>query len=232
MLTRPKVDSEDLARTLAARGIETMIEPLLEIQIPVGSRLDTNGVIALALTSANGVRAFTARSDQRDLPIYAVGDSTARAARAAGFVDVRSAAGDVDDLAGLLIKSLSPDFGTILHPAASRVAGDLARHLSDAGFTYRREVIYEVLPAVEFSLAARTALDRGDINGVVLMSPRTARAFKELLMAAELLERVSGMVAYCLSAAVVLAVNELPWREIRTAAQPNQGALLDLLELP
>ena len=231
LLTRPQGASEELARDLAVRGCESMIEPLLEIKIPDGLRLDIDGVAALALTSANGVRAFAARSDQRSLSVYAVGDSTARAARAEGFVDVQSAAGDVDDLAELLIKSMSPGAGTILHPAASRVAGHLARQLKDAGFIYRREIIYEAVPAIGFSPAAFAALDNGDIDGVVLMSPRTGLVFKELLLAAGLSERAAGMSAYCLSAAVAESVKDLPWQKIQIAVQPSQGSLLDILAL-
>ena len=173
LLTRPQPDSETLARDLAARGISSVIEPLLNIMVHEGPSLDTTGVAAIAFTSANGVHAFAERSSRRDLAVFAVGDATARAARAAAFKDVQSAMGDVDDLAQLLTQTLSPKAGTILHPAANRVAGDLARRLIDAGFAYRREVIYTAEKVPNLSTETRVAIARGDIDGVVLMSPRT-----------------------------------------------------------
>ena len=83
LLTRPQTDSEKLARELTARGISSIIEPLLNIVIQEVPPLDTKGVAALAFTSANGVQAFSERSSRRDLPVYTVGDATARAARTA-----------------------------------------------------------------------------------------------------------------------------------------------------
>ena len=229
LLTRPQTDSEKLARDLAACGISSIIEPLLNIMVQEGPPLDTTGVAALAFTSANGVQAFAERSSRRDLPVYAVGDATARAARAAAFKDVHSAMGDVDDLARLLTRAMSPETGTILHPAASQVAGDLARCLADAGFAYRREVIYKSEKVSAFSPETRAAIAGGEIDGVVLMSPRTGQIFKELMIRAGLADRAADMTVFCLSAAVAVAADGLPWRNIQTAARPTQDAFMALL---
>ncbi len=232
LLTRPRPDSEKLARDLTARGISSVIEPLLNIMVHEGPSLDTTGVAALAFTSANGVHAFTERSSRRDLAVFAVGDATARAARAAAFKDVHSAMGDVDDLAQLLTKTLSPKAGPILHPAANQVAGDLARRLTNAGFTYRREVIYTAEKVSNLSTETRAAIARGDIDGVVLMSPRTGRIFTDLMIRSELADRAACMAVFCLSTAVAVSTNGLPWCRVQTAARPEQEAFMALLTGP
>ncbi len=232
LLTRPQTDSEKLARDLTACGISSIIEPLLNIMVQEGPPLDTTGVAALAFTSANGVQAFAERSSRRDLPVYAVGDATARAAHAAAFKDVQSAMGDVGDLARLLTRAISPEAGAILHPAASQVAGDLARRLADAGFAYRREVIYRSEKVSAFSPKTRAAIACGEIDGVVLMSPRTGQIFKELMIRAGLADRAADMTVFCLSAAVAVAADGLPWRNIQTAARPEQDAFMALLTGP
>ena len=229
LLTRPHADSKKLARYLAAHGVSSVIEPLLNIRFRKGPSLDTAGVAALAFTSANGVHAFTKRSLRRDLPVFAVGDATARAARDAAFKEVKSAMGDVNDLAHLLSQALSPKAGPILHPAASQVAGDLAGRLIDAGFTYRREVIYKAEEMTILSRETCTAIARRDIDGVVLMSPRTGRIFKELMIRSKLAERAASMTAFCLSAAVAGAAKGLPWRKVQTAERPEQDAFMELL---
>ena len=229
LLTRPQADSEKLARQLAARGVSSVIEPLLRIRVRKGPSLDTAGVAALAFTSANGVHAFTERSSRRDLPVFAVGDATGRAARDAAFKEVKSAMGDVNDLAHLLSQALSPKAGSILHPAASQVAGDLAGRLIDAGFTYRREVIYKAEEVSTLSPETCATIACGDVDGVVLMSPRTGRIFKELMIRSELAERTASMTAFCLSTAVAGATKGLPWRKVQTAERPEQAALMELL---
>lgn len=181
MITRPPADAAPLARALAAHGFETLSEPLLQIEYRDGPSLHLQGVQALLATSANGVRAFTRRDQRRDLPLLAVGDATARAARAAGFTQVDSASGDVAALAELVVRRLDPAAGALLHVAAGDLAGDLAGRLAAAGFTCRREVLYAAVTATRLSPAAADALRDGPLAGVLLFSPRTAATFVRLV---------------------------------------------------
>jgi len=135
LITRPAEDTKEIADALRARGFEVVIEPMLEI-VPLDAQApDLRDVQALLFTSVNGVRALTRLAPRRDLPVFAVGDATAAAARAAGFGSVNSAAGDSSDLARLVRARLKPEAGALLHVAGSAVAGDLAGAL--AGFEIR-----------------------------------------------------------------------------------------------
>src|SRR5579864_1765350 len=115
LVTRPRAEAEGLAQELAARGIEAIIEPLLEIHYRRDPAPDLAGVQAILCTSANGVRALARVTGERALPIFAVGDASAARARDEGFGRVESAAGSLTDLAGLACARLSPDGGRILH---------------------------------------------------------------------------------------------------------------------
>ena len=101
LITRPRHDAEAVARVLATRGVESLIEPLLEITNLPQAALDLDGVQAVLLTSANGARALAQATTRRDLTVLAVGPATAAAASDAGFTQVETAAGDVNALAGL-----------------------------------------------------------------------------------------------------------------------------------
>ena len=103
LVTRPRPDGEETARQLTARGHEPVLAPLLEIVPETGAAIDLSGVQAVLVTSANGSRALAAATDRRDVPVFAVGSSTAAVAEAAGFKDVASAAGDVAALAALVV---------------------------------------------------------------------------------------------------------------------------------
>jgi len=81
LITRPREDAEEIAEQLRARGIESVIEPMLAIVPVPHPGLDLTDVQALLFTSANGVRAFAAATTVRSLPVFAVGDATAAAAR-------------------------------------------------------------------------------------------------------------------------------------------------------
>ncbi len=230
LITRPRRDSEALAETLAARGIAAAVDPMLEIRDRGGAPLDLAGVAGLLVTSANGVRALAARTARRDIPVFAVGDATAAEARAAGFERVASAGGTVEDLARLVRERLRPEAGPLIHAAGAAVKGDLARMLGEAGHAVRRIVLYEAVPARRLAAETVAALRGGGLDGVLFFSPRTAETFASLVRAAGLEDACRPVDAYCLSDAVAVSVDALPWRAVHVAERPDQTALLALLE--
>ena len=91
LVTRPLPDGETTAADLRARGFEAIAAPMLRFE-PFGFRDDEDVAYgAVIVTSANALRAVEARlagSSLLKLPLFAVGERTAAAARAAGFADV------------------------------------------------------------------------------------------------------------------------------------------------
>lgn len=226
LITRPREDAEPLAAVLREHGVKAMIVPLLDIHALTGPPLDLGGVQALLATSANGVRAFAAREADRGLPVYAVGDATARIARAEGFRTVETASGDVAALAQLVRDRLDPASGALVHVAGSKLAGDLCGMLSAAGFRYRREVLYEARAAGSLPSAAARAIGERSVQGVVLYSPRTAATFVDLIREAGLVGDCEVLHAFCLSQAVADSVSAISWNRLVVAARPDQPALV------
>ncbi len=231
LVTRPRADAEALVAELAARGHEVLIEPLIVIK-PAAPPLplDLDAVQALMFTSANGVRAFTAVEKARGLPVFAVGDATAEAARDEGFGQVESAAGTVEDLVALVARRCDPSAGSLFHGAGSRVAGDLKGALEKAGFAVQRVVLYDARPIQALSAAARGALGEGHLDAVVFFSPRTAGTFVRLIAQNGLEAACARCHAVCLSAAVAGELAALNWAGVHVAARPERQALLDSVD--
>ncbi len=227
LITRPWDDAEPLAAALRARGVESTVTPLLDIRNLPGPPLDLGGVQALLATSANGVRAFATRERSRDLPVYAVGEATARTALANGFEAVEWASGDVEALAGLVRERLDPAAGTLVHVAGTKVAGDLSGMLGAAGFAYRREVMYEARVAEHLPSAAADVMRQVSPLGVILYSPRTAATFVDLVRKAGLAEDCRRLTAICLSRAVADRAAALSWKRIAVAARADQSAVIE-----
>jgi uroporphyrinogen-III synthase len=227
LITRPDEDAAPLARLLESRGHECLIEPMLAIRYLDGEMPDPAGFQGLIFTSANGVRAFLRQSALRTATAWCVGDATARAAKEAGFGDVRSAAGDVQSLADHIAAEASPADGPLLHVAGSTVAGDLAGLLLGAGFAVERAVLYEAETREILSAAAREALASGTIDAVALFSPRTARTFARLVRTAGLGEACGTIDMLCLSRAVADALDDLPRKRLLIADEPTQDALIE-----
>ncbi|WP_392355031.1 uroporphyrinogen-III synthase [Brevundimonas sp. LF-1] len=176
-----------------------------------------DAVAVLALTSPNGVEAFAPLIPRfRDHPVFAVGDATAEAARAAGFADVRSAAGDIHALARLIAAEAPP--GPLLAPGAREPAGDLPALLPDR--PVQRLPVYA---AFETHAPAPGAFD-----AVMLHSPRAARALAtDLPRAAS-----SGRLAVCISDAAAAPLRPFDFTQIRIAAAPDEPSMLSALGKP
>lgn len=181
---------------------------------------------ALAFTSGNGVAAFAALTPERGLPVFAVGDATAAAAREAGFTAVRSASGDLGDLAGM-IAAAGLD-GRLLVPGAREPSGDLPSVLAGRGGAGRvgagrvRAEALAVYAAVETDVAAP-----GRWDAVLIHSRRAA-----LALATRGADVARGRRAVVISAAAAEPLAALPFREIRVAGAPTEAALLEALGNP
>jgi len=232
LVTRPDEDAGPLVEALAGLGHEAIAAPLLAIRPVEDAAIPDTPWQAILITSANGARAIGARREMTRLsqiPVLAVGEASAAAARVAGFAEVAVAGGDVHALAGLVLGRLSPGGGPLLHIAGAVTAGDLKGMLEARGFSVDRVVLYEAVTADELPAAAVAALRGGEADGVLFYSPRTARQFAQLVHKAGLEQKLVTLTAYCLSAAVAEALNGLPFKMTAVAAEPNQTSLLELL---
>ncbi len=230
LVTRPRDDAEPLVESLAARGHTAELAPMLSVRPRDDAAVDLEGVQALLFTSANGVRALSARNARRDLPAFAVGEATAEAARAAGFARVESADGDAAALARLVRDRLSPADGALFHAAGTVTAGALKATVEGAGFEVRRRALYEAVPADALPPGIRAGLRERRFDAVLFFSPRTAETFVTLAQRADLSAACRGLSAVCLSSAVAAKAAALPWREVRTAERPERTALLAALD--
>ncbi len=204
--------------------------PMLTIILNRGPEPDLSGIQGILFTSANGVRAFAKVAPRRDLPVFAVGDRTAVAARDAGFTLVESAGGDVDSLVRLVRDRCTPRAGAFLHPAGSDVAGDLAGQLGAAGFAVRRTVLYHAEAATTLSQEVVLALSEHLIDLALFYSPRSAATFVSLARRDGLEKACEKLEILCLSKAVAEAADPIMWRRVMIAPHPVQDALLDTLD--
>jgi len=216
-VTRAEPRAAATAARLRALGFDPVVVPVLEAQPITGAVIDLDGVDALAFTSAAGIAAFAALTGERDRAVFTVGDATAKAAREAGFADVRSAGGDVHALADL-IAAATPPPSLVLNPTAAEPAADLPALLAERGVPAHTSIVYETRETARG--AAPTGLD-----GVLIHSAKAAVALARRLAGSD----VSAVTVYAISPAAAAPLSGLGWRRIAIAPFPNEAALLNLL---
>jgi uroporphyrinogen-III synthase len=175
------------------------------------------------------VRALARRTQRRDVPLFAVGHQTAGAAKDAGFSTVKSAGGDVQALAAAAVKWAKPVSGALLHAAGAETKGELGESLRTAGFEVRTEILYEAVRVDEIPPDALMALKTGNLDAVLLYSPRSARIFSDGVVKAGVAEQCAALMALCISPATAAALAALPFRTVHVAKRPDQEALLALV---
>lgn len=231
LLTRPEEDSHKLAQNLTRLGHRITSAPLLRIDYFDRNEIDLTNFQAVLFTSANGVRAFIRNSQNRAIACYAVGDATAAEATKAGFQAIFTAGGDVNKLAELVMQKLKPDAGGLLHVSGKDTAGNLSGILDRAGFQATRKQLYKAAKATALPQKTQNLIKSRIITHIPFYSPRTAKAFVQLIKAANLQDHLTKITALCLSPAVYDVINCLTWQKILTTEQPDQKNLFKLISL-
>lgn len=229
LVTRPEPDASETAARLGALGIDGLACPLLAHQTLDTSLPDATGFAAMAVTSANALRALRERGlieRYLKLPLYAVGGRTASAAKALGFKQVTHAEGGFVALAELLAHM--PLTGPIFYPAARELAGDLAKSLAPFGRMVITAEVYAMNPVESLPLTAAGGFATNSIGAVLLYSKRTAETFVRLAdpHIDRLERRQLGML--CLSEQVAEPLFDAHFVRVSLAEQPSEQAMMGL----
>jgi len=232
LVTRPEPDASRQALALEAIGMGVVVEPLMRIEFNDCEPLDLDGVQALIATSRNGLRALERLPElerARALPLIAVGPASAEKARALGFGAVYEGSGTADGLVEIVQAHAAPERGAVLHLAGASLASDLKGALEALGFQVRQPVLYRATGSSQLSEPVGAAMRAGDIGGVVLMSPRTAKIYRVLIEEAGLMQAASNVIHFCLSPAVAARLEGAGFDDVRICARPREDDLLALI---
>jgi uroporphyrinogen-III synthase len=229
IVTRPAEASAALAQDLAALGIEAMAAPMLTVEtLPIDPTAPSH-LRALLVTSGNGAAAAAGLAVRRDIPVFAVGDATAAAARRSGFEAVDTASGDAETLAALVTARCRPEDGPLLWIGGEAVATNIARLLRDRGYSVDRRIAYRTVLADDLPAEVVGALDSGAVDAILFFSPRTAEGFARVARRLGLEKACARVAAHCMSPAVARAASTLRWRALHVAETPTKAALIATL---
>lgn len=225
LVTRSTDDAVRTAQKLAARGHTALLAPLTQI-MPTGDPMPLDTYDALIVTSAHAEAALAVLD--RSKPVFAVGEHTARAVRAAGFSDVTVAEGDAASLVRLIRGTPTPGL-TLLHVTARHHKEEPAVSLRAAGFTVLQWEAYEAKAVETLPDAAGEALRTGQIAAALHYSRRSADLVIRLAGEAGLASRLLGIPHLCLSADVAAPLRSAGATAF-VAREPSEEALLGLLD--
>ncbi len=235
LVTRPHPDDEFTAASLRARGFEVLLAPMLRFE-PVAFDDEDLRYGAVIVTSANALRGIENQlkgNKLLKLPLFAVGEHTAAAARSAGFETVISAKGDAASLRDLVLASIKSKVlkkaSPLLYLAGADLARDLAGELGERGFTVVTQTTYRMVPLSGLPRETCDAFATNGVEAVLHYSRRSARAFLEAVRAAGVEISALAIPQCCISAAVASIVRDAGATQVMVAASPDENALFELL---
>lgn len=226
LVLRPEPGATETAARLAAAGFEPVVLPLSEIR-PLAPALGLDAVLC-ACVAATSVNALRHAPEQllhlvRNKPLFAVGETTAQAARLAGFSDVTAGADDGAALAGMVLDS-GPD-GPVLYFCGKVRRPEFERSLRDGGLEVLPVEVYDALPVDQ----SRRFNALGDVGGPLIAlchSPEAARMLADLAAKAPALAERLSVIAISARAAQPLTAIGVA---VRVATVPTDQAMLALL---
>jgi uroporphyrinogen-III synthase len=232
LLTRPEPEAERTAAHLRAHGHIAVIAPLLRIEPIADAELGAGPWGAILVTSPNVALAIGAQGTVealRALPVFAVGQRSAGAMRAAGFSQVTSADGDVHALARLVSERIKRG-ASLLYLAGAERSGDLAGDLSGRGFAVHTVIVYRAVAAEILPHAAIEALQVG-IDGVLHFSRRSAEAYVNAARTGGQLAAALRPAHFCLSGQIAEPLVQAGAADIRIATQPTEDGLMHVIPI-
>jgi uroporphyrinogen-III synthase len=237
LVTRPHPDDEATAAALRAKGFEVLLAPMLRFE-PVAFLDDADARYgAVIVTSANalrGIEPHLAGSRLLKLPLFAVGEHTAAAARRAGFARVLPANGDATALRDLMLESVKTKelkkAATLLYLAGADLARDLAGELGERGFNVVTHTTYRMIPVASLPREVCEAFAANTIQAVLHYSRRSARAFLEAARAAGVEISALAIPQCCISDGVAAVVRDAGAPQVTIARSPDENALFEGLD--
>jgi uroporphyrinogen-III synthase len=228
LVTRPLPDGERTATVLRAEGHDVLLAPLMQVR-PIPAVLAGNWS-AVIITSANALRVLTAAqlAPLLKLPLYAVGERSAEAAREAGFGNVRSAQGDANALIRLIDERYANESVPHLYLAGVDRAADLEGALAAKGIKVVTVEVYRTM-TTGFPPELIAAIEHNKIDVVLHFSNRSADNFIIGARTAGLVTQALALKHLCLSAQVAEPLTAAGAPNVAIARRPDEASLLGLL---
>lgn len=231
LVTRPEPGASRTAAALQKAGIDATICPFTEAtDLPVSDAAiaAASGADAVAVTSAKALtHAPSALIEAlRAKPVFAVGDATARAARALGMEDARSADGDAAALAGL-IGGAVPDDAPVAYLCGRVRTGELERRLSETGRKPTLIETYNIEKVSQLTDKITEALRDDALDGILLHSGMSARLLADAIQADSHHQLIEKKTLFTISERAGEPLAPMTGAVIIAAPAPRDDALIE-----
>jgi uroporphyrinogen-III synthase len=216
LVTRPEPGASKTAQRLVALGFDVQKLPLTKI-VSLPFDVPSTSFDAVIVTSPQALHDLPA--SLLGLPLYAVGQTSAAAARLTGFETVIAGGGDATHLIEI-IRTILPASTRLLYLCGKVRRPDLEDALSDYALT--------AIETYDTQIIDHAALDLPPLDLVMLTSVQSASQMSKLAVRPDLKSSFKSTHYLCLSQRIADGLTGVKPSHIHVTLKPDEESLLIL----
>jgi uroporphyrinogen-III synthase len=235
-LLRPPEETAETAAFLERKGWRCTSESALDIREVKAARAVLDEAVAakpraMAVTSRHALPPLARLAETREIPLYAVGAATARAARKLGFSRVEEGGGTARALTDLLCALPMRRDEFLLYARGRDIAMDMADCIAQTGRGMREVVVYAAHARPALSGETREALRSEEVLVAAVYSRRGLAALETWLRKESLgAHTARATMLLCFSASIARAAQPDLWRRVLAASTPTESAMREAFQ--
>ncbi len=216
LITRSKNRSKKLKKALEALGYKVFIEPLFSVKKTFCAKnllqKKTPDITNILISSANAIYILRELNIPKEIPIYAVGASTANKIKKLGYKNIfypKKSAGL--ELYKIIIKNLKPQTMHYFH--GEKISFDFKTKLQKKGFEIENFEVYKTREIKNFSKELRNFSMNNKFDEILIFSQNSLEIFDRLSTKHNLLEYFNYSNIICLSTKIANIAQKIGFKK-------------------
>ena len=214
LLTRPLQDCSEMILKFQSLGNKVSHLPLLRIDKVKYNKIDLLNFKGIIFTSANAINFFYLKTIDKKILCFCVGNATEKKARSAGFQNVITAEGNVENLKELILRNFDRKDGKLIYVSGETISINLDKELIKEGYDVERVINYRTAHNEKFddNFVKKLKLNMPDI--VYVYSQNSASSFLKFIKLHRTESLWMDTNLMCIGEKTSAILNEIKWKKI------------------
>jgi len=214
LLTRPLEDSHKLILKFQSLGHIVSNIPLISIEKVNYENLDFSKFNGIIFTSSNAIEHLEIKNINKRIDCFCVGNATEAMAKNAGFQNIYSASGNVNNLKEIILQNFESSKGQLLYVSGEVISNDLDKQLILEGYNVERIINYKAIQVEKFNSELIEQLKQKMPDIVYVYSQNSAVSFLNLIKNYSLQNLWLNTNLMCIGEKTSAVLNEIKWKKI------------------
>ena len=214
LLTRPLEDSVEMISKFNSLGHQVSHLPLLSVEKVDYKEINFSDFKGIIFTSANAVKFLDLKKIDKKVLCFCVGNATEQKVRIAGFQNVITAEGNVENLKELILQNFGQKDGKLIYISGEIISVDLDHQLIKEGYNIKRIVNYRTSHNQKFDENFVKELRLKIPDMVYVYSQNSASSFLNFIKAHQLETLWMDTNLMCIGEKTSSILNEVKWKKI------------------